>query len=202
MKKFTDYLMESKRSYTFRVQLANCNLDAEVLERIERALSAYRLSDITKPKSMPVCNCREFATLGPVERHQFDATTDYPAIPPQVQQSIHAHTGIPLQQIYVTNSFFEGDDEWEVETSDKEDSPILLQPEMKSQTAQDSVGDKHVGSLLAELEKQKHGGTQYTGVNDQILAKEVPAEASAKTSLDFPMNNKSVLKSNTAPRGK
>lgn len=204
MKTLREYITESKRTYDFRVKLANCELDSDVLERIERALSAYQLADITAPKSMPITKYKEFVALGPVSCSQFTASTNYPVISNQVRQAIHAHTHIPLQQIYVSTAL--EDDMEEDPTSEKEQSPILTQPEMKSASAQDSVGEKRIGSLLAELEKDKHGGEQYKGVNDDILAKSAHADPKAKTTLDFPMNTVSPVGSIKnklqGPRGK
>jgi hypothetical protein len=200
MKTFKDYLTESKRSYSFRVKIADCDLDDEMLDKIEKALSAYQLNDITKPKSQPVSRYREFAKLGPVGCEMMEVVTNYPAIPPQVQQSIHAATGIPLDHIYVADLM---SDNMEIDpVSDHEEAPILTKDYKGNDSAQSVVGLHRVESLLKELGKEKHGGEQHKGVNDNILAKSIPAEKAAKTSDKAPQNNKSVLKPNTTPRGK
>ena len=36
-------------------------------------------------------------------------------------------------------------------------------------------------TLLKELSKSKHQGTQYKGINDEILAKSSPSEKTSKT---------------------
>ena len=51
--------------------------------------------------------------------------------------------------------------------------------------AQNHVGLKRVDSLLKELSK-KHDPDQYTGANDQILAKSIHKEKAAKTLSDMP----------------
>ena len=66
MKAFKAYLTESKRTYDFRVRIANCDLTSDLLDKIELGLKAFDLADITKPKSQPVTHCNEFAALGPV----------------------------------------------------------------------------------------------------------------------------------------
>ena len=78
MKTFKDYLTESKRSYGFRVKIADTDLDGDVLDKIERALSAYQLNDITKPRRGPVSRYKEFAKLGPVGCEMLDVVTNYP----------------------------------------------------------------------------------------------------------------------------
>jgi hypothetical protein len=198
MKTFKEYLTESKRSYSFRVKVADCDLDGDMLDKIERAMSAYQLLDISKPKRMPIERTREFAKLGPVGREAFEVSTAYPTIPPQIQQSIHAATGIPLDHIYVADLMY---DDMEIDpVSDHEEAPILEKEYGGNNTAQNVVGMHRVESLLKELGKEKHGGEEHKGVNDNILAKSIPAEKAAKTSA--PQNNKSVLKPNTSPRGK
>jgi hypothetical protein len=200
MKTFKEYLTESKKVYSFRVKIADCDLDGEMLDKIEKAISAYQLVDITKPKRLPVSRCKEFAKLGPVGREVLEISTAYPTIPPQIQQSIHAATGIALDHIYVANLM--ADDTEQDPISDHEEAPILTKDYSGNNTAQNIVGMHRVESLLKELTKEKHGGEQHKGVNDDILAKSVPAEKAATTSDQAPQNNKSVLKPNTTPRGK
>jgi len=200
MKTFKEYLTESKRSYSFRVKVADCDLDGDMLDKIEKAMSAYQLIDISKPKRMPIERVREFAKLGPVGREMFEISTAYPTIPPQIQQSIHTATGIPLDHIYVADLM---SDEAEIDpVSDHEEAPILTKDYSGNDSAQSVVGLKRVDSLLKELGKEKHGGEQHKGVNDNILAKSVPAEKAATTSDKAPQNTKGVLKHNTTPRGK
>jgi hypothetical protein len=200
MKTFKEYLTESKRSYTFRVKVADCDLDGNMLDKIEKSMSAYQLIDISKPKRTPIARTREFVSLGPVGKETFEVSTAYPAIPPQIQQSIHAATGIPLDHIYVADLMY--DDMEHDPVSDHEEAPILTKDYPGNDTAQSVVGMHRVESLLKELGKDKHGGDQHKGVNDAILAKTMPAEKAATTSDQAPQNNKSVLKPNTTPRGK
>jgi len=195
MKKFKDYLTESTKTYSFRVRLADCDCNGELMDKIEQALSAYKLSDITKPKSMPIARCNEFYNLGPVGRHQFEATTMYPANPPLVQQAIHNITGIPLTHIYVTTSSADEQDVLEELPTEAGGQALLSDPELKQAdtNAQDHVGLKKIDSLLKELEKNRGTMTQYKGINDDILAKNEPKEKSAKTSADAAQNNRSPV---------
>jgi hypothetical protein len=195
MKKFKDYLTESTKTYSFRVRLADCDCNGELMDKIEQALSAYKLSDITKPKSMPIARCNEFYNLGPIGRHQFEATTMYPANPPLVQQAIHNSTGIPLTHIYVTTSSADEQDVLEELPPKAGGQALLSDPELKQAdtNAQDHVGLKKIDSLLKELEKNRGTMTQYKGINDDILAKNEPKEKSAKTSADAAQNNRSPV---------
>lgn len=193
MKTFKTYLQESVRTYSFRVRLADCSCDGEQMDKIEQALSAFKLVDITKPKSLPVARSEEFYKLGPVGRHTFDVVTAYPANPPQVQQAIHNCCGVPLSHIYVANLV--GDQMEALPISTSEEGAVLSNADYpKTDGAeQEHVGLKKIDSLLKELEKNRGVASQYKGVNDEILAKDQAKESAAKTTNSLPQNNRSPV---------
>lgn len=193
MKTFKTYLQESVRTYSFRVRLADCACDGEQMDKIEQALSAFKLVDITKPKSMPVARSEEFYKLGPVGRHTFDVVTAYPANPPQVQQAIHNCCGVPLSHIYVANLM--GDQMEALPISTSEEGAVLANSEYPKSDGkeQEHVGLKKVDSLLKELEKNRGVASQYKGVNDEILAKDQAKESAPKTINSLPQNNRSPV---------
>lgn len=197
MKTFKTYLQESVKTYSFRVRLADCECSADQMDKIEQALSAFKLVDITKPKSMPVARTNEFYRLGPVGRHSFDVVTAYPANPPQIQQAIHNCCGVPLTHIYVVNAQGDETDSAAEESPKHTDSgkALLVDPELKQDdnNAQDHVGLKKIDSLLKELGKNRGTPSQYTGVNDEILAKGESKESAPKTTDSSPQNNRSPL---------
>lgn len=197
MKTFKSYLQESVKTYSFRVRLANCECDAEQMDKIEQALSAYKLVDITKPKSLPIARTNEFYKLGPVGRHSFDATTAYPANPPQIQQAIHNCCGIPLSNIFVAYAGADDQDAAFEAPPEHTDSgkALLVDPELKQDdaNAQDHVGLKKIDSFLKELEKNRGVQSQYKGINDEILAKSEAKESAPKTTNSLPQNNRSPV---------
>ena len=194
MKTFKKYLTEHKRTYGFRVKIADYEINNEALDLIKQGLSGYAVVSVSKPKSTPIAKCVEFHKLGPVSREIFDAVTAYPAIPPQIQQSIHTATGIPLSHICVITPEQDNEDDFVVRKSDQ---PLLLSPlEQEDAGAQDKVGQKHVDSILKELEKSRGKMTQFKGVNDSVLAKDSPDEGAAKTSSGSPQNNTSPIGTN------
>jgi len=192
MKTYKEYLAESKRTFEFRVKIADCDITPELREKIEQALEAYKLSDISKPKRLPIERTKEFSQLGPVERQQFDIKVEYPTVPDAVRQTIHACCGIPLVCIRVVNLFA---DEQEHDPVSNHEEGAVLANELPADDgkAQDTVGDRKVGSLLKELEKTKHGGDQHKGINDDILAAAVHKETAAKFNSDSAENKTSVL---------
>ena len=178
MKTYKEYLAESKRTFSYRVRIADCDMNPDLQEKIEVALAAFKLRDISKPKSMPITRYREFAALGPVGCHQFEIVLDYPCRPDQVQQTIANGTGIPVQRVFANDLM--ADEMQPDPTSQWQEGPILTKELPSVENAQDMVGEKRTLSLLAELGKEKYQGEQYKGVNDDILAKSMPAEKPAK----------------------
>jgi len=197
MKTFKTYLQESVKTYSFRVRLADCDCNAELMDKIEQALSAFKLVDITKPKSMPIARTNEFYKLGPVGRHSFDIGTAYPAIPTQIQQAIHNCCGVPMTHISVANAAADDQDAAAEAAPDHTDSgkALLADPDLKQDdnNAQDHVGLKKVDSLLKELEKNRAVLSQYKGINDEILANGESKETTAKTTNSAPQNNRSPI---------
>lgn len=191
MKPYKEYLAESRKTFNFRVRIADCDLTPEVNEKIESALAAFDLVDKTAAKRLPPQRRPEFYQMGPVECHQFEITVNYPANPEGVRSVISQGAGIAAQKIFVTLP--NAEPAMYNEKSSTEDSPILTKEELPSNNGQDHVGDKKIGSFLKELEKVKHGGEQYKGTNDEILAKSVPQEKAAKTTNDSPQNNRSPV---------
>lgn len=201
MKAFKAYLTESKRTYDFRVRIADCDLNSDLLGKIELGLKAFDLADITKPKSQPVAHCNEFAALGPVARQQFEIKLNYPTTNDGVRNVIHRSSGIPAQQIIVRGVL---EDDMPTDETSGDMTTNIGNDELKDQAgAQDHVGEKRKESLLKQLIADRTEPTQVTGHNDEILAKSLHKEKAPKTSADAPQNNTSpVNKKNPSPRGK
>lgn len=191
MKTYKEYLSESKKTFSFRVRIADCDMSPEVSEKIETALKAFDLVDKTAVKTLPVSRRPEFAQLGPVDCCQFDISVNYPTNPEGIRNVISQGAGIAAQKIvaFVPGSEPEA---FNVKSTD-EDGPILNNDEYPASNNQDTVGDKRVGSLIKELSKAKYSGEQHKGVNDEILAKNIPQEKAAKTTNQIPQGTKSVI---------
>lgn len=176
MKSLKTILEERKRTYDFRVIIANVDLNDEMMDKIENVLSEYKLCDITKPKSYPISRNLEFALLGPVARQEFDIQLNYPTIPPAIAQTISINTKIPIQNILVRN-IVNGEVIVDNETSIKEKSPILNNNDLPQvDDSQNLVGMKRLDSFIKELEQKPAKMTQYKGINDNILADKEPIE--------------------------
>lgn len=204
MKAFKQYLVESKRTFDFRIRIADHDLPNETLDKIERGLMAFDLADITKPKNQPVAYTREFHSLGPVGRKQFEVKLNYPTSPEVIRANIHNNTGIPTCCIVVRGAMEDEIMNSELHVHPEESLVPGVDNYKEDDQAQAHVGMKRVDSLLKELQAAREGNTpkQVKNVNDNILAADVPKEKAPKTTLDLPQNNTSPVTPNKTPRGK
>jgi len=204
MKAFKQYLVESKRTFDFRIRIADHELPNETLDKIERGLMAFDLADITKPKNQPVAYTREFHTLGPVGRKQFEVKLNYPATPEGVRAVIHNNTGIPTCCIVVRSALEDEILGSELHAHPEESLVAGVDTYKEDDQGQVHVGMKRVHSLLKELQaaRQANQPQQVKNVNDDILASDLHKEKTPKTLADLPQNNTSPVKPNKTPRGK
>ena len=204
MKAFKQYLVENKRTFDFRVRIADHDLPNETLDKIERGLMAFDLADITKPKNQPVAYTREFHTLGPVGRKQFEIKLNYPTNPETIRANIHNNTGIPACCIIVRGAMEDEIIGAELHVHPEESLRAGVDTYKEDDQAQAHVGMKRVDNLLKELQaaRQANQPQQVKNVYDNILAKDSPKEKAPKTTLDLPQNNTSPVKANKTPRGK
>jgi hypothetical protein len=110
----------------------------------------------------------------------FDVCTSYPATSLEVQNLVAEHCGVPAGCIKVRN-LKEQEEEELNHANDELSGEALIEKEYDKSTGQDKVGEKHVMSLLKELNKNKAELTQYKGVNEKLLAKKAPSEKSTKS---------------------
>lgn len=200
MKAFKHYLTESKRTFDFRVRIADSELGNDLLDKIERGLGQFELADISKPKSQPVAHCNEFAALGPVARKQFDVKVNYPTTSEGIRTAIHQSSMIPLERIVVRTAL---EDDLATPDINPEQSLEAGKDNFPADdNSQEQVGLKRVDSLLKDLAKSRHEPEQVKNVNDAILADKLPKEKAAKTTADLPQGTQSPVTPNKTPRGK
>ena len=151
MKKFTDILTESKKTYKFIVRVAD-ELPEGCMEKMKEALGKFDLVNLSSAKRTPIQERPlDFPKLQNTEVHTFEAEVNYPT----TSQVLHNYLvgtcdiraghmivraeGEPLEQIQ--EPVEEGPYEAKLNTED-----------MGGESAQDSVGANRVMDLLKELE--------------------------------------------------
>ena len=179
MKSFKEYLVENKQVYEFKIKFAgDCPKDCSML--IKRALSKFHVESCSSGKGTPIQETQtDFPGLANVGVTVFDITTSYPATSLEIQNLIAEHCKTSADYIKVRN-LKEQEEEELNHANDELTGEALIEKEYEKGTGQDTVGEKHVMSLLKELNKNKVELTQYKGVNEKLLAKKAPAEKATK----------------------
>jgi hypothetical protein len=92
-------------------------------------------------------------------------------------------TGVERSRVVVRNPY-EPSEEYQMVKDGKYVTKLTSEMESADPKAQDMVGDKHVLGLLKSLSTQKHNMNQYSGINDEILAKSSPSEKANEASAE------------------
>jgi len=191
IKNFQSYYFESGKLFEFKIKIANCDLTAEVLKRITEAIDAYQIETISKPKSLPIQEHREFGKLGPCECSIIDVAVRYPTICEQIRQLVINRAQIKADCVCVyTNDQYLQEQEVEARiVSQGADGPVIENPELKSEPgSQDLVGQGRITSLIKELSAHKKLNTVY-----EINGGDTP---SAKTTNEMPQGTTSPVGTN------
>jgi hypothetical protein len=182
-KSFREYLLESKQTYEFKIKLAGDH-DSECAGKIKQALEMYCVDSISEAKTTPIQETQvDFPSQQNISVTLFDACLSYPATSVQVQTLVAEALNLPQASVKVRSTKDEDEDEINHQHDEKTNEALLGKPYDK-ENHQDIVGGNHTMSLLKELGKTKHQGTQYKGVNDKILAKKAPSEKVATVKVD------------------
>ena len=175
MKPFTAYLRDLHRNYDFKVKIAG-DLPSNMKEHITLALSQYKVESCSAGKRLPIAETHlDFPTLKNQNVTIFDVSTAYPTTSQMVRNLLADKLKMNFDFVRVRS--LQEDQEIAInhEHDEHDHEARLNQHEMEfTPGGQDMVGEKHKMALLKELNKQKHSGEQYKGVNDQILASNQP----------------------------
>ena len=196
MKSFKEYLTESKKTYDFRIKVVG-DLPEKFESTLKTLLEKYSVSSMTK-SSTPIQKLPlDFPNYTNETVHIFDVIFDYPVTSPILTSYVSEGTGVELSRI-VVRSPNEPSEEYQEGMGEK-DSPynvLLTDPKMDGyykDDAQKLVGEKHMMNFLKELTNDKHKLTQYTGINDEILAKTMPTNSDQKEQTNKDAAAKSLL---------
>ena len=159
MKSFKTYLMESEKTYSFRLKIAH-DLDDKIMDSIETALEKYELKSISKPKKTPIQeHPMDFQTLTNAEVHIMDAEVNYPVTAHQLYEYLTAHCCDASSLVVINKNHPEeiareealkGTDEY---TSKLEDADYKDADNVKTEEV---FGDAYNENMLKGLETRKY----------------------------------------------
>lgn len=183
MKSFVEYLIESSKTYEFRIKIAGEVTD-EQMQRIESLMEKFGLESITKPKRTPIQEQPSgFSdSVKNTEVNIIDVETNYPATPQVLGAMLQEICGLPESHIVVVNK--NHPEEIAKEVADSEPEQKEYTPMLGSDYDQDKLeptfGDKYNMQFLKDLETKKY----------EFAAKKAPK---AKTTNDLPIGKSSPI---------
>lgn len=194
MKSLISYLLEDKRTYDFKIKIANMELTNDILDRLEHSLNGYEIVSMSKPKSLPIEDqSLDFPSLNNCEVSLITVSLKYPCTDDQVRTAISNQGRLPMANVVVIPKNQPEElmrDAAADEPNDKNKEPILTKELEHISGGQLQVGAKRVESLLKELETRRY----------EIAAKE---KVDTKSTNDLPQNNTSVVDTNAhKPKGR
>ena len=151
MKHFSEYLMETKKTYVFKLRAAG-ELPEGFEGKLEGCLNKFEVVKCQKTKTTPITETPlDFPRLSNVEVTHFDIELSYPTTTQVLANHIVNETPIEERCLCIRN---ENDpmDQYTKQDEDKPYEPLITNPNLEGESAQDQVGANRVMDLLKELE--------------------------------------------------
>ena len=158
MKSFVEYLIESSKTYEFRVKVAG-EITDEHMERIENHMERFGLESISKPKRTPIqkqpAGFSESVKDSAV--NVMEIVTNYPATPQQVTAVLQNILGLPESHVVTVNKNDPEEIAREAAANAKEQEykPILVN-DYEVEKLDPTFGDEYNANFLKELETRKY----------------------------------------------
>lgn len=174
MSTFIDYLVESVKTYEFKIKIAG-KLDSGFAKSIKEALSKYDCASVSKGNRLPIQESPlEFPALKNSEVTIFDVVCRYPATPQVITEfladALKINSGNIIVRTTQEDANFEANAAAFARVGTKGEA-LLNKSYEDGAKATDSL------SFLKDLAKVSHKGEQYKGTNDALLAKSSPEES-------------------------
>lgn len=154
MRKFSDILTESKKTYNFIIRVAG-DLPEGCENSMKTSLEKFDLVSFSGPKRTPIQETpMDFPQLQNVEVHTFEAEVNYPTVGHILEQYLVNCCGIPHSHLNVRVP----GEPIELEQQEKTEEvykPLIGEDDFGGESAQESVGENRVMDLLKELESAR-----------------------------------------------
>lgn len=158
MRKFSEILTESKKTYNFIIRVAG-DLPEGCQDSLKTNLEKFDLIKLTGPKRTPIQETpMDFPQLQNMEVHHFEAEMSYPTTSHVLERYLSDCCGIDHTHIIVRVP----GEPVELDQSKKEETeyePLLANEELGGASAQEAVGGTRVMDLLKELETARKENT-------------------------------------------
>lgn len=182
MKRLSQYLTESAKTYNFKLTVAG-GCDKDMQDKLKNAAQRYDVIKMSAPKNLPVQRSADFPALGAVEICLIDLEVRYPVTPEQLQ---NVFADICCETHLRIRTAAQAADAAPVEEEEvtKESEPVLTS-ELEDQDNKDFRTDSQIEALMKEFQSM---AAKYEG----------PKADKAKTSDDLPQGKMSAVGSTKA----
>ncbi len=150
MKKLQDYLMESKKTWNFKIKIA-CDLPENFDKRFKTMLEKYSVADMKMSKTPIQKLPLDFNGLTNREVHIYEVTFNYPTTPPELETQIRECFCFSDKE-FVVRYTTEPTEEYQKESNDA--YIVKMESELENpygDVAQTLVGQQRVFKLFQEL---------------------------------------------------
>lgn len=182
IKSLRDYIIETKKTYHFRVKFAGIDPTSKFMDKLETALKTFDVVSVTKAKHEPVQMVHpDFPKLGAVDVHAIDIAVNYPCNDSTIRNLVNEKMGVPFDHMMVLNKH-QLDNNIDYSEVARRTTAALTDPnlEQAEEGAQDLVGEKRIEGIKKnvptrkyEFEKQESGDSAKS-TNDLPIGTDSP----------------------------
>jgi hypothetical protein len=177
MKSLKQFIVESQKTYEFKIKLA-CDSDDLDMDHVEQAVASFDPVEITKPKSLPYQKSADFPNAPATQIQLITVVTKYPSTPEQIRSLIANKCDIHESNIIVRTAA--QDVEFENQQIAEPSGEAVLDKDYEDSDHQDVVGQKAVDAAMKD-----HKSREYEFAGDKT--------ARAKTLNDDPTGKMSAV---------
>ena len=177
MKSLKQFIVESQKTYEFKIKLA-CDSDDLDMDHVEQAVASFDPVEITKPKSLPYQKSADFPNAPATQIQLITVVTKYPSTPEQIRSLIANKCNIHESNIIVRTAA--QDAEFENQQIVEPSGEAVLAKDYEASDHQDVVGQKAVDKVMRD-----HKSREYEFAGDKT--------ARAKTTNDEPAGKMSAV---------
>ena len=155
MRSFTEILSESKKVYPFKIGVAG-PLPEGFAENLKVMLDRYGVASMSSGKKTPIQERPlDFPNLQNLEVTYFDVELTYPTTTQILEEYIGHSCKVHRSHVIVRNPLEPLERQQDDMKRDEVYKPLLTDPDLGGESAQDKVGENRVMELLKELEKAR-----------------------------------------------
>lgn len=182
MKSFKDYLTESKKTYSFKIKVAG-DLPEKFESKLKSALEKWSVVEMSKSTTPVQKVPLDFPEKENMEVHIFEVTLEYPVTDQILHSFIAEKTEIFSSCLKVRNANDPLED-YSKEPDSKYTVKLTSELENPHPDTQKLVGEQGKLNFLSSISKNRPSMEPYKGINDAILAKNIPSEKDTSVKSD------------------